>query len=61
MPRGQALHVADKRIELQELPAWTERPLSAIYEGLIEEDSLIIVLPGPDRVKVALVERTAAD
>jgi catechol 2,3-dioxygenase-like lactoylglutathione lyase family enzyme len=83
LPRGQALHVADKRIELQELPAWTERPLLehialrvgsieavaaqarrrglAIYEGPTEEDALVIVLPGPERIKVALLERAAAD
>ncbi len=82
VPRGQTLHVADKRIELQELSAWTERPLLehialrvasidavaaqarqrglAIYEGLTE-DALIIVLPGPERVKLGFVERAAAD
>ena len=27
VPRGDALHIADKRIKLEELPAWSDRPL----------------------------------
>lgn len=27
VPRGETLHIGDKRISLEELPAWSERPL----------------------------------
>lgn len=82
VPRGDALHVADKHIALEELPGWTDRPLldhiavrvesiepisaQARRRGLdVDEDppddAFTIVLPGPERLRLDFVERTAAD
>lgn len=76
VPNGDTLHIADKRIRLEELPAFSERPLldhiairvpstepvlaQARAGGLeIEErpagGGRAIVLPGPERIRVALV------
>ena len=81
VPRGEALHIADKHIALEDLPGWSERPLldhiairvestQAIanqarqrdlqIDESAQDDTLAIVLPGLEQIRLNFVTDSAA-